>query len=101
MSRGKQRPVRARSDAEVKARGVQNLDPVSFKPELVLLANDQWAGPALGQKAVCAALLEAGLRSSREEPQLSTHLVWMAKTRPFPPSAPGAVGVKGRGIAIR
>lgn len=74
--------VGARSDEEVRAKGIDYLDPVSFKPELIQLANEEWAGPSLGVKALCAALLEAARKGDRpEESQSSVYLGWMAQTR--------------------
>jgi len=73
--------VGARSEAEVRAKGIEILDPVTFSQDLVSLANDRLAGPALGLKtnaAVLAALAEgAGVGGL---PQ-TTALAWMTQTR--------------------
>lgn len=72
--------IGARSESEVRAKGIQFLDAVSFKPDLVRLASEEWAGPSLGQKALCAVLVEVALKSSSGELQ-PAHLVWMAQAR--------------------
>jgi len=73
--------IGARSESEVRARGIEHLDPVSFKPELAVLANDQWAGPSLGQKALCAALLTAAEKADSSKSHTPVQFVWMAQTR--------------------
>lgn len=56
--------VGARSEEEVKGKGIEYLDAVSFRPDLVTLANDRLAGPGLGHKAICAALAAAAEKTA-------------------------------------
>jgi endoglucanase len=78
--------IGAHSEEEVKARGVEYLDPVTFRPDLARLASDQWAGPSLGQKAVCAALTAAAAEAGGAKTRAPAQFVWMAQTR-FPARA--------------
>jgi putative aminopeptidase FrvX len=73
--------IGARSEEEVKARGVEYLDSVSFRPVLSKLAGDQWAGPSLSQKAVCAALTRAAIAVGEAKMRAAAHFVWMVQTR--------------------
>jgi endoglucanase len=73
--------IGARSEEEVKARGIEYLDPVTFRRDLAVLANEQWAGPSLGQKAVCAALAAAARETGDAESPVPAGFVWMAQTR--------------------
>lgn len=73
--------VAARSEAEARAKGVEILDPVTFLPDLVTLANDRWAGPALGQKAACAAMTAAASTLAGGKVAPGAAFVWMAQTR--------------------
>jgi len=73
--------VGARSEAEARAKGVEILDPVTQWPDLVSLANGRMAGPALGQKAACAALAAAASGLVGTESAAGTTFVWMAQTR--------------------
>ncbi len=73
--------IGARSQEEVKARGVEYLDTVSLLPVLSKLAGDKWAGPSLGQKAVCAALTRAAIAVAEAKAKKTTQFVWMAQTK--------------------
>jgi putative aminopeptidase FrvX len=73
--------VGARSEAEVRFKGIEILDPLTFSQDLVPLANDRLAGPALGLKAnaaILAALAEAA--GTGGFPQ-TTAMAWMTQTR--------------------
>ncbi len=66
--------IAARSDAEVKERGIAVLDAVVWLPELQPLAGGRLAGPGLAGKA-CAAVLAAGVKTngpSHPSPRLSS-----------------------------
>ncbi len=73
--------IGARSEEEVLSKGVGYLDTVSFRPVLSRLASDQWAGPSLGQKAVCAALTRGAIAVGEEKARPAANFVWMAQTR--------------------
>jgi len=73
--------VGARSEAEVRAKGFEILDPVTPWPDLLALANGRLAGPGLGRKAACAALAAAASDLALEKPTAEGMLVWMAQTR--------------------
>ncbi len=83
--------IGVRAESEARAKGIEILDPVTFRPELSVLAGDRWAGPALGQKAVCAALAAAA-RALANDAQAGADLVWMAQTRLPARGVPGSVG---------
>jgi putative aminopeptidase FrvX len=73
--------VGAHTEAEARAKGIEILDPVTFSQDLAVLANDRWAGPALGLKVnagVLAALAEA---AAQGPPSQTTALAWMTQTR--------------------
>ena len=73
--------VGARSEADVRAKGIDILDPVTFSQDLAVLANDRLAGTALGLKtnaAVLTALAEAAGGGSLPQ---ATALGWMTQTR--------------------
>jgi putative aminopeptidase FrvX len=72
--------VGARSEEDVSARGIRVLDPVTIRPELAVLAGERLAGPGLGQKAVCAALL-AVARDLAADKGAAADLVWSAQSR--------------------
>jgi putative aminopeptidase FrvX len=79
--------VAARSEDEVRGRGIEILDPVSFKPNLAELANNRWAGPGLGSKTL-AAVLAARASQTVEQAELNkkpvaVQFAWMAQSR-FP-----------------
>jgi len=71
-----------RSEAEARAKGIEILDPVTFWPDLTTLANEQWSGPALGQKALCAALIAAAQEMIPDK-AFAADIVWAAQSR-FP-----------------
>jgi putative aminopeptidase FrvX len=73
--------IGARSQEEVKARGIEYLDAVSLLPILSKLAGEKWSGPSLGQKAVCAALTGAAIAVAEAETRNSAQFVWMAQTK--------------------
>jgi len=70
-----------RSEAEARAKGIEMLDPVTFLPDLVTLANDRLSGPALGQKAACAAVTSAAVTLSGGRVAQGVAFGWMAQTR--------------------
>ncbi len=72
--------VAARSEDEVRGRGIEILDPVSFKPNLAELANNRLAGPGLGVKTL-AAVLAARAAQTVEQAERDKS--------PLPPSSPG------------
>jgi putative aminopeptidase len=71
-----------RTEAEARAKGIEILDPVTFWPDLTMLANEIWSGPALGQKALCAALIAAAQEMIPDK-TCSADIVWAAQSR-FP-----------------
>jgi putative aminopeptidase FrvX len=71
-----------RSEAEARAKGIEILDPVTFWPDLTMLANDLLSGPALGQKSLCAALTAAAQEMARDKAS-AADIVWAAQSR-FP-----------------
>jgi putative aminopeptidase FrvX len=73
--------VGARSKDEARAKAIEILDPMTPWPDLVTLANGRLAGPALGQKAACAALAAAASDLASTKPPAGATLVWMAQTR--------------------
>jgi putative aminopeptidase FrvX len=73
--------VGARSEEEVKGKGIEYLDAVSFRPDLVTLANDRLAGPGLGHKAICAALAAAAEKTAAARAIPAAYFVWMAQSR--------------------
>jgi endoglucanase len=75
--------VGVRSEAEARAKGVEILDPVTFRQDLVSLAGDRLAGPSIGQKSTCAALLAVALDSAKDKTPRPAQFVWMAQSR-FP-----------------
>lgn len=75
--------VGVRSEAEARAKGVEILDPVTFRQDLVSLAGDRLAGPAMGQKSTCAALLAVALEAVKDKTPPPAQFVWMAQSR-FP-----------------
>lgn len=89
--------VGARSEEEVRSKGVEILDPVTFWPDLSELANNKWAGHALGQKTGCAVLLSLAAEISALKLPQETTLGWLAQTK-FPArgtrSALGALRAK-------
>ncbi len=83
--------VGAKSEAEVKARGIEKLDAVTRERSLTFLGSHRLSGYSLGDK-IFAALLVAALRSlSQFSPGLSTDtsIAWVAQARV------GARGAKG------
>ncbi len=89
--------IGTRSEQEVRAKGVEILDPVTFWPDLSQLANDRWAGHSLGLKMDCAVL--AALAAELSPANISQEVVlgWLAQTK-FPArgsrSAIGAIRAK-------
>jgi putative aminopeptidase FrvX len=79
--------VAARNEDEVRGRGIEILDPISFKPNLAELANNRLAGPGLGVKTLAAVLAaQAVLTAQPAEPNkkpAAAQFVWMAQSR-FP-----------------
>jgi endoglucanase len=83
--------IGAKTDVEARARGVEILDPVSFLADVAVLANGRWSGPALGGKAISAALAAAAadLGQTRLTDPGPT-FVWAAQTRLTPRGMQGA-----------
>ncbi len=73
--------VGARSEADVRAKGIEILDPVTFSQDLAALANDRLAGPALGLKTNAAVLAALAQAAGARKPPPSTALAWMTQTR--------------------
>jgi putative aminopeptidase FrvX len=71
-----------RSAVEARARGIEILDPVTYWPDLTMLAGDYCSGPGLGQKALCAALAAAALELTSVK-GAAADIVWAAQSR-FP-----------------
>ena len=85
--------IGTRSEEEARAKGVEILDPVTFWPDLSELANDRWAGHALGLKTECAVLLSIAAELSRTKTSQEVVLGWMAQTK-FPArGSRSAIGV--------
>jgi len=92
--------VGARSDGEVKTRGIEFLDAVSLWPELSQLADDKWAGPSLGQKTACALLTAAADDLAKSKPSQEIVFGWMAQTK-FPARGGGGRSALGAARASR
>ena len=73
--------IGVRSEAEARAKGVEILDALTFWPQLTELAGDRWAGPSLGVKAVCAALISVAADFEKGSPAGESILVWAAQTK--------------------
>jgi putative aminopeptidase FrvX len=73
--------IGVRSEKEARGKGVEILDALTFWPQLTELAGDRWAGPSLGIKAVCAALISAAADFENSPPAGETILVWAAQTK--------------------
>ena len=71
-----------RSEAEARAKGVEILDPVTFWPDLTMLGDELWSGPALGQKSLCAALIAAAQETAQDKAS-AADIAWAAQSR-FP-----------------
>jgi putative aminopeptidase FrvX len=91
--------VGVRSEEEARAKGIEILDPVTFWPDLSQLANDRWAGHALGLKTGCAVLLNVAAELGGMKLSQEVVLGWMAQTK-FPArgtrSALGAMRAKNK-----
>jgi endoglucanase len=83
--------IGVRSEKEARMKGIEILDGVTFWPQLTDLAGERWAGPSLGLKAVCAALMSAAVDFEKAPPAGETILVWAAQTK---------FAVRGRGPRI-
>jgi len=75
--------IGARSEEQARAKGVEILDPVTFWPDLSELANERWAGHALGLKTGCALLLNLAVEMSGMKLSQEVTVGWMAQTK-FP-----------------
>jgi putative aminopeptidase FrvX len=73
--------VGARSEADVRAKGIEILDSVTFSQDLATLANDRLAGTALGLKANAAVLTALAEAAGRGALPRTTALAWMSQTR--------------------
>jgi len=73
--------IGARSEEEVRKKGVEVLDAVTTWPELTKLAEEKKAGRSLGNKTFCSLLLALGREFSTKELYKETTLVWMAQTK--------------------
>jgi putative aminopeptidase FrvX len=72
--------IGAASEAEARAKGIEVLDPVTWRPAAATLAHDRWAGPGLGRRAACAALLAAALDLAGE-PSVQADFAWLVQSR--------------------
>ncbi|MGA2532645.1 MAG: hypothetical protein ABSG19_06365 [Candidatus Aminicenantales bacterium] len=73
--------IGVRSEKEARGKGVEILDALTFWPQLTELAGDRWAGPSLGMKAVCAALISAAADFEKSPAAGETILVWAAQMK--------------------
>jgi putative aminopeptidase FrvX len=73
--------VGARSEAEVRAKGIEILDPVTFSQDLASLANGRMAGTALGLKASVALLTDLARAAAEGNVPQTTAFGWMVQTR--------------------
>jgi len=73
--------IGVRSEAEARGKGVEILDSLTFWPQLTELAGERWAGPSLGVKALCAALISAAADFEKSPPAGEIILVWAAQTK--------------------
>jgi putative aminopeptidase FrvX len=73
--------VGARSEAEVRAKGIEILDPVTFSQDLSTLANGRMAGTALGLKANVALLTDLARTTAEGTVPQTTAFGWMVQTR--------------------
>ena len=73
--------VGARSEAEVRSKGIEILDPVTFSQELASLANGRLAGTALGLKANVALLTDLARAMAEGTVPQATAFGWMVQTR--------------------
>ncbi len=93
--------IAARSEAEVRSRGVELLDAVVLWPHFSELAGGNAAGTSLAQKTLCAMLTEAAGSLAKPAGGGKTVLVWAAQTK-FPArgrgprAAVGAVRARNR-----
>jgi len=93
--------IAARSEAEVRGRGVELLDAVVLWPHFNELAGGSAAGTSLAQKTLCAILTEAAGSVEKPAGGGKTVLVWAAQTK-FPArgrgprAAVGAVRARNR-----
>lgn len=93
--------IAARSEAEVRGRGVELLDAVVLWPHFNELAGGTGAGTSLAQKTLCAVLTEAAGNLEKPAGGGKTVLIWAAQTK-FPArsrgprAAVGAVRARNR-----
>jgi putative aminopeptidase FrvX len=73
--------IGARSEKEVRDRGIEILDAVTFWPMLTELAGGRWAGSSLGLKAACAAVVSAVSGLKKYGRAGETVIVWAAQTK--------------------
>lgn len=73
--------VGARSEAEVRARGFEILDAVTFSQDLASLANGRMAGTALGLKTNVALLTNLARAAADAAVPQATAFGWMVQTR--------------------
>lgn len=73
--------IGTRSAGEARERGVELLDAVSFRPDLVELASGRLSGPSLGVKALCAVLARVASDLQGFRPRGEILLVFAAQTR--------------------
>jgi putative aminopeptidase FrvX len=73
--------IGTRSADEVRGRGIEFLDAVSFLPDLVELAGGRISGPSLATKALCAALVQSALELEAYRPRGAILLVFAAQTK--------------------
>lgn len=73
--------VGERSEAGVRAKGIEILDPVTFSQDLAMLANDRLAGTALGLKVNAAILTSLAIAAGGGTLPRATAFAWMSQTR--------------------
>jgi len=90
--------VGARSEADVRAKGIEILDPVTFSQDLATLANDRLAGTALGLKTNAAVLTALAVAAGGGNLPRATAFAWMSQTRMSARGQRAALGsVRARG----
>ncbi len=83
--------IGARSAEQARERGIEILDAVSFRPDLVELAGGRISGPSLVTKILCAVLTVTAADLEAFRPRGEILLVFAAQTR---------FGARGRGARV-
>jgi putative aminopeptidase FrvX len=73
--------IGVRSEKEARDKGVEILDALTFWPTLSELAGGRWAGPSLGLKAACAAIVSAAAGRGKYARAGETVVIWAAQTK--------------------